>query len=284
MAPHHNVAGALSFHLHPATIPVISPDKNFPAVENFTTSTPKEALSEMEAVDQTAFAPGADKTRQGKVFSRWNHLFVSAQYSPREFYSAVEALIQQHQVPELKISRVTWKERSLFSARREYLRLERGRYVYDLCAAPFGADFFFSSWLVILPPSFTFLQILGMLFTIVALLAVYCLHGLVWLGVAVAAFVLLALLLRGHRLEIFALGRVPLENFLLGLTIIGAIWERYFRRLTYFELDTAAMFQKAVHEAMLEVIDGITQAKGLRPMTKRQRRPILPLHVKLKIE
>lgn len=44
---------------------------------------------------------------------------------------------------------------------------------------------------------------------------------------------------------------------------------------TYFKLDTAIMFQTAVHAAVLETIDGITNAKGIRALTADERKPIM---------
>ena len=32
------------------------------------------------------------------------------------------------------------------SAKREYLRMQRGKYAFDICAAPFGNGFFVSWW------------------------------------------------------------------------------------------------------------------------------------------
>ncbi len=47
-----------------------------------------------------------------------------------------------------------------------------------------------------------------------------------------------------------------------------------FRPDTYFRQDTALMFQDSVASAVFEVIDGITKAKGLRPLTELERKPI----------
>jgi hypothetical protein len=44
---------------------------------------------------------------------------------------------------------------------------------------------------------------------------------------------------------------------------------------TYFSNDTALMFQESVRLAVNEVIDGTTQARGLRTMSELERKPIL---------
>jgi hypothetical protein len=40
-------------------------------------------------------------------------------------------------------------------------------------------------------------------------------------------------------------------------------------------MDTALMFQESVHNAVLEVVDCITAAKGIRALTEAERKPIL---------
>ncbi len=47
-----------------------------------------------------------------------------------------------------------------------------------------------------------------------------------------------------------------------------------FRPETYFRHDTGLMFQDSIASAVLEVIDGITKANGLRPLTELERKPI----------
>ncbi len=235
------------------------------------------------------FWPGARKTRKAVEYARWSHLFRKSRFSPLEYYAAVEEVMARKRIPELRMGRVTWKERGLFSARREYLRIERGRYVYDICAAPFGVDFFFSSWLVILPPALTKFHYLGMGATALSIVIIERLGGFWWLLVrgylAYGIFWVLALafvplliiltiwLVRSDPMESTVENRIALEEFFSGMTFFLAIHDRFFRPLTYFEQDTAAMFQKSVHSAMMEVIDGLSGAQGLRPMNEDERKP-----------
>jgi hypothetical protein len=88
------------------------------------------------------------------IFSHWYHLIENFQASAKEFYAAVEAALQRRQIPDLKTSRVDWREGGLLSAKREYLRIKRKELVFDICAAPFGTGFFFSWWLGELPSGF----------------------------------------------------------------------------------------------------------------------------------
>lgn len=57
--------------------------------------------------------------------------------------------------------------------------------------------------------------------------------------------------------------------------MLGAIVERFVRPQTYYRIDTALMFQESIRRAVLEVVDGLTEAKGLRALTELERKPIL---------
>lgn len=114
--------------------------------------------------------------------------------------------IERRAIPDAAQSRVDWREGGVLSAKREYLRVRRKQYTFDICGAPFGTGFFVSWWLT---------EPLG------------CLGGYIR------------------------------------------------RRETYYRIDTALMFQEAVHAAVLEVIDGMTSAKGIRGLSELDRKPIL---------
>jgi len=47
------------------------------------------------------------------------------------------------------------------------------------------------------------------------------------------------------------------------------------RRETYYTLDTALMFQDSVHSAVLEIMDEVTEGKGIRAMSELERKPVL---------
>jgi hypothetical protein len=81
------------------------------------------------------------------TISNWYHLFEDFQESPQQFYSLLEQAMEKRQVPNLRYSRVDYREGGIFSAKREYLQVHRREYVFDICAAPFGNGFFVSWWL-----------------------------------------------------------------------------------------------------------------------------------------
>ena len=71
--------------------------------------------------------------------------------SPKEFFEAVEGAVRNKQLDSAKHSRIHWKEGGLLSAKREYLRIHRKEFAFDICGARFGHGFFVSWWLGEIP-------------------------------------------------------------------------------------------------------------------------------------
>lgn len=153
------------------------------------------------------------------VISHWYHLIEGLQDSPQRFYALSEEAIKRRTVPDIKISHITYREGGILSAKREYLRIGRKEYLFDICAAPFGNGFFIS-W---------------------------------WLGEALGFF----------------------WRLMLVIPIWGELLWNLSRPATYYRLDTALMFQEMVHSAVLDVVDALTEAKGLRGLSESERKPIL---------
>jgi len=207
------------------------------------------------------------------VISHWYKLLESLQYSALEFYSAVEKAVADRQIPSTSTSRVDRHEGGVLSARREYLRIERGQYIFDVCGAPFGKGFFVSWWLSERRSPFGVLALL---------LFVTC--GLLGLGLFLEVFgVFHGLLLGFIGLPVLFWLFVRFINqygegwddALVAMPVLGRSYERIFRPPTYYKIDTVLMFQQAVHTAVLEVVDGITSGKGLRKLSELERKPIL---------
>jgi uncharacterized metal-binding protein len=59
------------------------------------------------------------------------------------------------------------------------------------------------------------------------------------------------------------------------IPILGPLYHFVFRPITYYKVDTMTMFQTAVHSAVLEVIDGLTKAAGVRALSDGDRKPIM---------
>ena len=153
-----------------------------------------------------------------EIVSHWYHLIDGLQYSSQAFYDALDASIAKRAIPGASVSRVAFSEGGMFSAKRDYLRVERQGYTFDLCAALFGTGFFVSWWLYTKPGCLT------------------------------------------------TLGEIP---------VLGFFVRRFIRPITYWQIDTALMFQEAVRHAVLEVIDAQTETKGIRALSEFERKPIM---------
>jgi hypothetical protein len=206
------------------------------------------------------------------AFSHWYHSFPNFQASPLEFYSSVEQAVKRREIPDSTPSRIEYQESGLLSARREYLRITRGGLVFDICAAPFGQGFFVSWWLARITPSPiipTLIAGVVILFTWIGCLSVFGeIQGFLLFPLALAGFLFLV----GAAMSQGEPDWVP---YVLVIPVIGDLLGRWFQPYTYYRIDTALMFQESVRSAVLEVLDGMTQAKGVRALTETERKPIL---------
>ena len=188
-----------------------------------------------------------ERVRRGKagrrvssILSHWHKLFEGFQESPQRVYGLLEEAIDKRNIPDVNVSRISYPEAGALSARREYLRVRRREHIFDICAAPFGTGFFVSWWL---GEPRLFFWLIGII--IVVLIEI--------IGLAI-------------RLPWW----LPLG---IGLTIV-VLW-RLSLRPTYYRLDTALMFQDSVHSAVLEVIDQVTEGKGLKILSETEKKPIM---------
>jgi hypothetical protein len=212
------------------------------------------------------------RTSAGSVVSHWHKLIENFQTSSLEFYTAVEAAIKRREIPDTLMSRVDWKEGGALSARREYLRVSRGNLICDICAAPFGTGFFFSSWVAEAPPK------LGCLYLAVLAgggLVVFALLARLFgaFGGVVAAIVLfpVALFFVGRLIHQGSFGS---EEVVLSIPFLAPIYSWLFNPNAYYRTDTRLMFQESVHAAMLEVVDSLTKASGIRELSELERKPM----------
>jgi len=224
------------------------------------------------------------------VISHWSKLIENFTTSSTKLYAAVEKGLERRKLPEATITRVAWSEGGVLSPNREYLRIEGSGFVYDICAAPFGTGFFFSEWLTRKRAEYVFYYLSTFVFgawLISRFLATILYSGLqnqssmdlsllAWRafllspGFIGSVSLLIALLIvgvlarAGFRGPALALGTVPL---------LGPLFDRLFMPITYYNLDTAAMFRATVHAAVLEAIDDLTTQKGLRALAPEDRKP-----------
>src|SRR5450755_3735292 len=105
--------------------------------------------------------------KPSNVISQWCQLIENFQASSQDFYVAFARAAEARAMPQSLSTRVEHKEGGLASANREYLRLQRGKYAFDICAAPFGTGYFVSWWFTEPPLPFAILYTLGFLFGLV---------------------------------------------------------------------------------------------------------------------
>jgi len=232
------------------------------------------------------------------VLARWHRLLEGFQASPRAFYARVEELIERRQIPRVTVSRIQRPEAGALSSVREYLRLERLGYRFDVCAAPFGSGFFVSWWL---------LQPLPVWYEILVWYVASIVIGVVAFGtifqvaeVIAAVATQLAGSISAFMMGAFAMATVAPLAALIGaifivllvyhlalsigvasvqtiqaIVVLGPLYIRIFNPLTYYLLDTAQMFQDAAHSAVMEALDQVTEGKGVRAMTELEREPVM---------
>jgi hypothetical protein len=216
-----------------------------------------------------SFLTGRTRSFSTPVFAHWQKLVPDFTVSPLEFYDALEAAIRKQDIPEMRFSRVEYHESGVLSALRLYQRIERKKLAFDVCAAPFGTGSFFSWWLTEPKKSYKALgcfAVFLLLFFAYLILVKYEVQGC--FVALLAALVAMAILVMGARE-----GWLLSEDVLRDLPYVGAAYEYLFDPETYYKEDTRAMYREMVHAAVLEVLDGTLEAKGLRALAPEDRKP-----------
>lgn len=213
------------------------------------------------------------RSKKADVLSHWYTPVPNFNLSPQDFYTAVEKELATQKVPGLEISRVEFSEGGVLSAKRTYLRMTRERLVFDICAAPFGVNYFFSCRFAELPAKVSLLAIGILLF--VALVGFFvglrymgffltCFLGVVGLGFGVYA-------LRNA----VSLGLADLDAWLLQQPLFGPLYERFVRKETYYRQDTRLMYLTVVEGVVKKLVEEETAAKGVKLLTCYEHAPIL---------
>ena len=206
------------------------------------------------------------------VLSNWATLVENMEASPLAFYAAVEEALTRRQVPQTQNSRTEYKEAGVLSAHREYLHVQREKLSFDICGAPFGTGFFFSWWFGEERPHLNpILKVLVVFGYLVGLGILVKLAGF-FLGIFLFVFLIFGGLATAKVLA--GDGQFD-DGVVRALPILGTLYEWLFEPATYYRLDSMRMFQEAVHNAVMEVIDSMTTSKGLRLLSESERKPIM---------
>jgi hypothetical protein len=222
-------------------------------------------------------------TSASNVVSHWYHLIENFNTSTMDFYVSVERALDARRVPDVGTSRINWREGGLLSAKREYLRIGRKRYAFDICGAPFGTGFFVSWWLTEQTPSL--LVVLFVLFVLMlAGFGLFLFFGYLLIQLSnlfLGSLLLIFLSLFTVAVGFFILGaaisndNVGWTDPILDIPYFGALMRIIFNPVTYYRIDTMLMFQQTVHSAVLQAVDEMTAAYGIRGLSEDERKPVM---------
>lgn len=217
------------------------------------------------------------KPKTPYVIAHWSLLLEDFSTSAAAFYQGVEAAVRRREAPDVEFSLVRWKEGGVASAEREYLRVQRGRLAFDICGAPFGRGYFFSSWLARVPYG----SALSWLFALVGLMIACGILALLIMSITDSAcsgfFLMLFVFGFGVPVGLYLLGeavhdgRLSDEELVLSMPVVGWLYALIWNPFAYYRIDTALMFQKTVHNAVTEVIDTLRSEQGLRALAPEER-------------
>ncbi len=207
------------------------------------------------------------------VLSHWSRLFEGLSASPLGFYKSVEQAVERRQLPDTSRSRVDWHEGGVLSAKREYLRVERGRLVFDICGAPYGNGFFVSWWLGRLQSPYGPVALVAL--TVGIIILAYVMAKVAGILLALVLLPILAPLLLWIFAHYVASQEAGWDDALVAMPILGSLYQRWFSPETYYRIDTTLMFQSSVQAAVNEVVDDLSRSSGLPLMSEFERKPIL---------
>lgn len=207
-----------------------------------------------------------------EVIEHWYSLVSAEQFSTQEIYSNIESEVARQKVPGLAISRVDLAEGGLLSDMRQYLRMKRERLMFDICAAPVGINYFFSYRYYVEPVVVQLWEVLAVVTAMLALFTGAVRYVGLFLGptlllISVGVFVWL-------MRNAIGMGLRDLDSTLLNLPALGPIYERYFRKDTYYRQDLRIAYGSIVSGLVKQIVDEATAAKGVVLLREYRYSPV----------
>jgi hypothetical protein len=213
------------------------------------------------------------KRKKVEVIEHWITFADGFQLSPSEFYNAIEEELQNREVPGLEKTRIDFAEGGVLSDKRIYLRMIRERLVFDVCAAPFGTRFFFSCRTAEIPIVVQIWQLLFIfLFGVFAYWAYWRFLGFIFGNILFIATIVGSIYLLRNAI---ALGLKDLDANLIKSPLLGSVYERWFRKETYYRTDTRLMYLDTVSNVVKDLAEEVTGAKGIKLVRQYEHAPIL---------
>lgn len=225
----------------------------------------------------------ARRERKARELKYVPKLVENFNYSPREFYTILAQNLEKRCIPGLTVELVQMRESIAGSPQRLYLMAGRERFVFYVCAAPFGSGFFFSWRFVDERQPAEWHHVVGafvvlILFTIaLSALLTGPLKGMLQpFGVesqrirlfdssvsSIVGLLFFAVTWSAMRLASLP-GYERAANFIERLSLFGRVFERFYRPDTYYRQDTAKMYEEAFDCAVTETIAAVTNPQGVR--------------------
>jgi len=213
------------------------------------------------------------KSKKDEVLNHWVAFIDGFNYPPQQFYAAVEHELEARKVPNLTLSRIEFAEGGVLSEKRIYLRLIRERLAFDTCAAPFGRGYFFSCRSVYAPVVVELWHVLVVCLFFGGI--GYLLNKLLDPTFAVIALVGLLLAIAQVFRNTIAMGLSDLDALLIKTPAIGPIYERFFRKDTYFRQDSRLVYLEVVPQLIKELAEQVVASKGVTLISQYENAPVL---------
>jgi hypothetical protein len=207
-----------------------------------------------------------------EVVEHWYSLVAGQNFSSKDFYSKVEEVLLAQRLPALSVARVDLSEGGVLSDKREYLRMQRERIIFDVCAAPVGTNYFFSYRFYALLPVVKPWEVVVALFFLSAALHLLSKFAGFFLG-PVLLLVMLGFLVWLMRNAI-GMGLRDIDLTLLKIPIVAPIYERYFRRDTYYRQDMRLAYGLIVGGIVKQEVGRVTAANGVQLLREYSYSPI----------
>ncbi len=180
--------------------------------------------------------------RKPYVVAHWFVPLMDFQSNTEVFYKALEEEFKMREVPDLVVERILFREGGWLSPKRVYLRLRRHRTVLEVCSASFGTGWYFSLRAAVLPQPLLWWEVWVAILGVAGLFASYWhLFGMMTAGIVMLTSLIFVLL-------VFLRARTwsSLDEFLLYLPVIGAIYESHFRAESYYRHDKDLIYTHTV--------------------------------------
>lgn len=213
------------------------------------------------------------KKKDAEVLNHWISAADGYQCKPTEFYTAIEHAIKERCLPGLEMTRVEFAEGGALSHKRTYLRMLRERLVFDVCAAQFGTASFFSCRMAEIPVVVHLSQLIIVTIGLLAILAL----SMHFIGFFLGPMILLGCLLGLIYVlrNAVAMGLRDLDTAVIRSPLFGAIYEAWFRKETYYRVDTRLVYLDTVSTIVKKLAEDVTAASGVKLVRQYELAPIL---------